>query len=39
MHSWKDPIFFLYAEKIVDTFINKHTELLQMNNSKTSAVD
>lgn len=36
MHTWKNPIIFFYAEKkIVNTFVNKQTELLQMNNSKS----
>lgn len=39
MHTWKDPIILFYAEKKVNTFINKCTELLQMNNSKSSITD
>lgn len=39
MHTWKDPIILFYAEKKVNTFINKCTELLQMNNSKSSIKD
>lgn len=38
MHTWKGPVIF-YAEKIINTFANKHTELLQMNNSKSLVID
>lgn len=39
MHTWKESTIISHAAKIVNTFINEHTELLQMNNSKSSIID